>query len=403
VAETNLGVCILTETFFPLVGGGETFGLRLATQLKNQGVNVLVVTRRVRKDLQPSEIVNGIEIFRVGPVRFGALAKYFMTFTGFFKLVQLRKEYDIIYVNIFRVLGVLGVVAAKILGKKCVLRAGCSGEMSGDYPFREYVGKTQALTRLLFRVYICVRNRILLRADSFVGSSREIGQELSMSGVDSSKVKIIYLGVDTQRFAPLDPVQKTILRSKLGLTSERIFCYSGKLIRGKGLESLLRVWRKLLTHHSNIHLLLIGGGENHSLSNEAFLRSFVKENEMLDTVTFTGYVTNVHEYLQAADYFVFPSENEGVPHALIEAMAARLPVLATRVGGIPDIIVDGENGYLIPAGEDQELLAAIRRLLTNESGALEVAQRARAKTETNLTYMATARAHLELFARLLKI
>jgi len=402
VEKADFGVCILTEAFFPVIGGGETFGLRLATQLRNQGVNVLVVTRRVRKDLQSFEAVNGIEIFRVGPVRLGSLAKYFMTFTGFWKLVQLRKKYDIIYVNIFRVLGVLGVLAAKVLGKKCVLSAACIGEMSGDYPFWEYMGKTQTLTRLLFRLYIWARNRILHRADSFVGISREIEREFSMSGVDPGKVHIVYYGVDTRLFAPLDSMEKTILRSRLGLPGQTIFCYSGKLIRGKGLESLLRVWKKLLAYRTDIHLLFIGAGGNQSLSNEAFLRSFVQQNGVGGTVTFTGYVTNVHEYLQAADYFVFPSENEGLGLAIIEAMATRLPVLATNVGGIPDLVVNRENGYLIPPNNDEELLAAMMELLRNPSEALELAKKAREKVESSLTFGATARAHMDLFLRLLE-
>lgn len=96
---------------------------------------------------------------------------------------------------------------------------------------------------------------------------------------------------------------------------------------------------------------------------EEELRRYVREHDLGDVVRFTGDVRNVHEYLQASDIFAFPTEDEAFGISLIEAMSCGLPAVATRVGGIPDVLQDGINGLLIDPADEQALEMALVSLL----------------------------------------
>jgi glycosyltransferase involved in cell wall biosynthesis len=139
--------------------------------------------------------------------------------------------------------------------------------------------------------------------------------------------------------------------------------YPGKLLIGhvgaldnaqKGQEYLIRVARELEDTHPDVQFLLVGGGDD-----EAMLRAAAAG---LRNLIFTGFVDNVGDYLAALDIFVLPSNREGIGSILFDAMEQRLPVIATRVGGVPDIIHDGVNGLLIDPARPDLLKAAILEL-----------------------------------------
>jgi len=106
-----------------------------------------------------------------------------------------------------------------------------------------------------------------------------------------------------------------------------------------------------------VHFVLVGGGQD-----EAMLRSAAAG---LSNLTFTGFVDNVGDYLAAFDIFILPSNREGIGSILFDAMEQRLPVIASRVGGVPDIVHDGENGLLIDPASPAQLRDAILELKTN--------------------------------------
>jgi glycosyltransferase involved in cell wall biosynthesis len=114
----------------------------------------------------------------------------------------------------------------------------------------------------------------------------------------------------------------------------------------KGQIYIIAVARELQLSHRDIHFMLVGSGDD-----EGMLKSAASG---LSNVTFTGFVENVGDYLAAFDVFVLPSNREGIGSVLLDAMDRALPVVASRVGGVPDIVHDGENGILIdPARPDQ--------------------------------------------------
>ncbi len=122
----------------------------------------------------------------------------------------------------------------------------------------------------------------------------------------------------------------------------------------KGQEYIIEVARRCAQEHSDLHFLLVGGGDD-----EQFLRELAAG---LENVTFTGFVDNVGDYLGAFDLFILPSNREGIGSILFDAMEQKLAIVASRVGGVPDIVHDNENGLLIEPGSPEQLLNAIIRL-----------------------------------------
>ena len=122
----------------------------------------------------------------------------------------------------------------------------------------------------------------------------------------------------------------------------------------KGQEFIVEVARKCRHSNPDVHFVLVGGGDD-----EAMLREKAGD---LGNLTFTGFVDNVGDYLAAFDLFILPSNREGIGSILFDAMERELAIVASRVGGVPDIVHDGENGLLIDPGSPDQLLAAIVRL-----------------------------------------
>jgi glycosyltransferase involved in cell wall biosynthesis len=153
--------------------------------------------------------------------------------------------------------------------------------------------------------------------------------------------------------------------------------YPGKFLVGhvgaldndqKGQEYIISVARIVEHSHPDLQFLLVGGGDD-----EAMLKSLAAG---LPNLAFTGFVNNVGDYLAAFDMFVLPSNREGIGSILLDAMDRGLPVIASRVGGVPDIVHDAKNGILIDAGRVDQLRSAIldlraapeRRRALGESG-----------------------------------
>lgn len=392
-------VCLLTETFYPAVGGGESHARLLASHLNRMGTPAFVLTRRTDPMLSKEESLDGIRIRRVPPSGMKRFGKYFMVLPVFLALVRMRREYDIILVCGFRVLGLPAVIASRLLGKACVLRAEMQGELSGSYA--EAYRKLPAVVSALFRAAIGLRNRILTKADAFVSISRPIAEEFISFGANAGSVFEIPNGVDTLMFKPAPARERETLRIRLGLPlGGRIVAYAGKLNRGKGLEHLIRAWESVSGIHKDAHLVLIGSGGGQSLSCEEDLRRLVEEKALGSRVTFTGYVHNVHEYLQASDLLILPSENEAFGLCILEAMSCGIPVIATRVGGIPEIITHLENGVLVEPADPCGLARQIDRLLSQPRLAGLLVENARRTVCEKYSIEAVAARYQELFCSL---
>lgn len=359
-------ICILSECAWPDIGGGVTQALGLAKFLKENGYNVFFLTQTKGLKLPKKDEIDSIPIYRVFSLgyRYG---KYIMILPSLFSLIKNRKEYDLIYVCGFRILGLLGVVVSKLCGKKCLLKAESIGEYSGEiFRWNLDLFKNRIISRLS-DVFFGLRNVILRKADGFIAINRIIEEEFYSGGIRKGKIHYIPNGIDRESFHPIETEKKGFLRKRLGLPiDKKIVIYTGRLNKGKGLEMLLGVWRGIVKDYKNVFLIIAGSGGNQFLTIEMDLKDYVMENRMQNFVLFTGYVYNISEYLMASDIFVLPSELEGLSCSLLEALACGLPVITTNVGGAPELIESGKNGILIKLNSPKELENAIVELLNSK-------------------------------------
>lgn len=147
-----------------------------------------------------------------------------------------------------------------------------------------------------------------------------------------------------------------------------------ELTSNKGLPYLVRAFHALPAEFSGkpVFLIIIGEGQNRALVERA-----IRETGERGRIFLAGFIPNASRFLPAFDCFVLPSLKEGLPYAILEAMAAGLPIAATRVGGIPDLIQDRKTGIIVPSKNTHALAEAIGELVQNPERAFRLGQRAR--------------------------
>jgi glycosyltransferase involved in cell wall biosynthesis len=214
---------------------------------------------------------------------------------------------------------------------------------------------------------------------------------------------LISNGVDTALFFPANGERKSLLREKLNLPlSATIAIFTGRLVSYKGLPLLLEVWNEIRRSHQNAKLLLAGSGGLDIHNCEAQLRAYVNAAGLGNDVFFLGPVQNIPEYLQAADLFVFPTENDAFPSSLIEAMACGLPVVTTPVGAIKTIVAHQETGLMVQPGNHEQLFEAIKSILADKTLAVRLGCAGSRVVGERYSAEAMLRKYLSLFESLLQ-
>lgn len=171
-------------------------------------------------------------------------------------------------------------------------------------------------------------------------------------GVRRDRFLPIINGVDTGRFCP-NPATRARLRQELGLEHAFVVGSVGRLVPVKDYGTLIRAFAQLAAHHAHCRLVLVGGGPE-----ESSLRALAQELGVGAQVLFTGRRSDVADLMNVFDVFALSSLTEGLSNTILEAMATGLPVVATRVGGNPEIVLEGRNGHMV-ATSDANAMAAI--------------------------------------------
>lgn len=391
-------ICIFTETYYPVVGGGETQARLLAEGLIAHGHSVVVLTRRSDAALKQHENYGDVRVHRLAPVGSGQLKKWGLILSSLPALIGRRDQYDLVFVSGYRIIGLTAVVVGKMFRKRIVLKADSQGEMSGEF-FESGLRKfSVSRSSLLFRLFLGFRNTILKKADAFSAIAPEIASEWDSSGVPLNRIHLIPNGVDTSRFTPVDSQQKSFLREKLNLPGNAtIAIYTGRLVSYKGLPLLLKVWDAIRCKHEHAILLLVGTGGLDIHNCETELREYVTSASLEKYVRFLGAVQNVPQYLQAADLFVFPTENDAFPSSLIEAMSCGLPVVTTPVGAIKTIVAHQATGLLVQPGNHQQLYEALVAILSDRTFGSRLGRAGRQIVEERYSALSMVREYLSLF------
>ncbi|HFB52222.1 MAG TPA: glycosyltransferase [Anaerolineae bacterium] len=194
---------------------------------------------------------------------------------------------------------------------------------------------------------------------------------LRVGKLPPQKVITLHNGIDLSRFQPVSPAEIAALRESLGIPAAAPVLVTVAVLRQpKGIQFLLEALPDILQRVPETRYLIVGDGEYREK-----LENIAAEKNVTDRVIFAGTRRDIPQLLAATDIFVLPTLTEALPTVLAEAMAAEKPIIASHVGGVPEMVDDGQNGLLIPPADPPALTEACLKLLENP-------QRARAMGKT---------------------
>jgi glycosyltransferase involved in cell wall biosynthesis len=226
------------------------------------------------------------------------------------------------------------------------------------------------------------RHVIAPRANAFLAVSRETRRGMiELEGIDPDRVRFVPLGIATPA-APTGDV-----RAELGIPDEAPVIGTACTLRPeKALDVLVRAAAVLLDEFPDLRLLIAGEGPD-----RARIEGLIGQLGVGETVTLLGGRGDIPDFLQALDVAVCSSDWEGSPLSVMEYMEAELPVVATRVGGIPDMISDGVEGVLVPPGDPEAIATAVAGLLRDPDEAAEMGRRGQRRRREEFDLDVTAR------------
>jgi glycosyltransferase involved in cell wall biosynthesis len=233
------------------------------------------------------------------------------------------------------------------------------------------------LNRLIYGFYLIISSLLIRRADALMVTNTQLKRIVSRIS-EGTPVLIKQNTVDPVLF---NPTQITTNLKKDFVDSKPIVMYIGRLLPHKGVEYLIEATSSAKRIHPDIVLILIGDG-----SHKLLLEKLVKQKNLRKDVLFMGYQKNIAEWLSIADIFVLPSLTEGSSNVLLEAMSMSRPVIATRVGNAPDIIIHLENGILVEPKNIKQIAEYISILLENNALANKIGKNARATIIKNFSH-----------------
>jgi glycosyltransferase involved in cell wall biosynthesis len=247
------------------------------------------------------------------------------------------------------------------------------------------------------RFYRLLERALATRTDRLVAVSTAVVDDLVRLGVaDRSKFEVIPLGLELDRFLELPLEPGGPFREELGVGSDEVLAtFVGRLAPIKRIDVLIRALARARELGAPLRLAVAGDGEP-----RAELEALARSLGCGDAVRFLGYRRDLTAIVAGADVAVLTSDNEGTPVALIEAAAGGRPMVATRAGGVPDVVVPG-TGVLADRGDHEAVARALADVARDGAGRRDMGTRAREHVAARYRYEALIERMTELYERLL--
>jgi sugar transferase (PEP-CTERM/EpsH1 system associated) len=342
-------------------GGAEKALDDIALHLDRGRFDVSVCATRSAGNYQPSLDEAGVRTFVQGRASRWDLRQWL-------QLVRLmkRERVDILHTHLFGS-NTLGRLLGRLAGVPVII----SHEHWSTISPRE-----ARIDRMLYRF----SDRVLVPSQA----SKSLVSKVE--GIPPHRIDVLYNGVDTTRLTPPTSEERADARREFGIPNDALLVgMLGRLSPEKGgVDHLLKAIYRLAEDHPNTYLLIVGDGPTRSALEKlnaeldggrwtvdggrqptSISQLTLEDNRPPSTVLFAGSRQDVPRLLGAMDLFVLPSLHEALPLVLLEAMAVGLPLVATCVGGVPEIVEHDINGLLVPPGDEDALLAALRQLAGN--------------------------------------
>jgi glycosyltransferase involved in cell wall biosynthesis len=345
--------------------GGTASHVILATRgLRDRGVEALLITGR--EDPREGNMFSLAEAKNVQPILIPSLRRAISPLRDLAAGYQIwkilrREKPQIVHTHASKA-GVLGRIAALLAGVPVRIHT-FHGHVLQDY-FHPHVS----------RIFIWIERALARRSDAIIGVSSEVCSQLIDMGIaESDKVRHIGIGLELEPFADCDR-ERGKLKAELGIPNDiPVVGMIARLAPVKGYEVFFQATARLTQQmNGRVRFLVIGDGPlRHSLEAQ------VRDMGLGQAVIFTGFREDLVRIYADLDVVALSSHNEGTPVTLIEAAAAGRPGVATRVGGVPELIEDGVNGFLVEKGDWQALADRMAWLLAHPEEARRMGQSGR--------------------------
>lgn len=324
-------------------GGAQRYVYDLVLAAKEAGHEVCVLTGH--GELTERLFAAGIQVRHTKNFKrnIGLLSEIY-SFGDLLKIIWEFKP-DVVHTNSSKV-GGLGAIAARVLGVKRIIFT------AHGWAFNE--NRPQYQKDVFWFVYLF----ILFFSDRVICVSKAICDGARRMPFVQNRLTIIHNGVSEGILLTKDDARKLLAPHIsfpfwIGTIAE--------LHTNKQLETLIGAFERIADAHPEVTLVIMGEGQE-----RVHLESLIRTLKLEDRVRLRGHVENASAYLPALDIFVLPSRTEALGYALLEAGRARLPVVASNVGGIPEIVKDGETGFLFPSGDEPALATILERYIADE-------------------------------------
>jgi glycosyltransferase involved in cell wall biosynthesis len=351
--------------------------VRISRELARRGHCVCVATSLRAVDRKPSNA--DVEIFEVKPLVTIYKIPHILSFpVSQISQIIREKNIDAIHVpNDHSTNVAVAVLIAKVLRRPFVYTLQGITTKIGNLLVDSIVG----LYDLTVERWIAgMAQKVILLSESLIAPA------VNGLKIDPQKIVVIPSGVDSQLFDPdLPEVREKAsrLKDQFDLDNEIVIGYVGRLYKAKGLAYLFSALKEIQDKHSNIAILIVGDGAQRSE-----LEKMARELRV--RTIFAGWQRNVAPFYYLMDIFVLPSLFEGLPNVVLEAMAMKNAVIATNVGGIPDVLSHGKNGFLVPVRNIPELALALEKLIADENLRARMGTINRQKIEEHFSWKKTA-------------
>lgn len=242
------------------------------------------------------------------------------------------------------------------------------------------------------RAYEAIDRYVLRWMDRVVCVSQAQARRVADAGVSAKKICLIRNAIQAERFANVDAGGRARLQRFFPSPRQRIVGAAGRLSPEKGVDVFIRAAARIAAHDPEVGFVIFGEGTLRDALAEQVRRAGLE-----NTVVMPGFQRDLDHLVPHLDVSVLASYTEGLPNVVLEAMAGGVPVVATAVGGTPEVVIDGFTGHLVPAGDAATLAQRIQELLTNDTQRREMGRRGRERVATHFTFAAQARDYLALF------
>lgn len=329
-------------------GGGERVAYNIAVNIAKRGHNVYVFTTSESSKDEIVNLSNNIKVYK-----YATLFKFYRRNIALSLLIKPDVDVDIVHVHIAG--EIIPIAALRFARKKGLpLIATYHGDAIAD--------------RLLYKLGEKLHNLIIKEVLNFssviISPSKHVITQSTLLYKYRDKIIVLPNGINLKDFEI--PYSKEECRKRLGIhNAENIILFVGVLRAFKGVDILIRAMQLIVKEIQNTQLMIVGEGEM-----RVELEKLTKKLGLERNIVFTGFINETLKpiYYKAADIFCLPSVTTQEIFGIVnlEAMACGVPIVASRIGGIPDVVKNGKNGLLVPPKDHNALANAIIYLLKNE-------------------------------------